>query len=433
MHPKASIERNQYVPNNTRGSGAMTRIGNSRKRRLSSLSLFTGAGGIDIGLEHAGFHLRLCVEIDETAAQTVSRNRPGWSLAEPGDIHKLTPREALRQAGLRPRELVLLVGGPPCQPFSKAGYWVNGDSGRLKDSRSKTLNAYLDLVEYAQPRVLLLENVSGFAFSGKDEGLRLFKAGLEKINKRKRTAYKPQVLHINAADYGVPQLRERVFVIAERSGNEFRLPSPTHGPCSSTGEPYRTAWDVIGDLDVDIWPLDLNATGTWADLLPSIPEGKNYLWHTRKGGGLPLFGWRTRYWSFLLKLAKNQPAWTIQAQPGPATGPFHWCSRKLSVRELCRLQTFPDEYEILGAYREAYRQIGNAVPPAIGEMLGLEIRRQFLGEQVRRRPSLVPERRADCPPVKRRPPVPRSYLHLQGEHADHPGTGAGPGAQRRTA
>lgn len=408
-------------------------IKNRTKRPQTSFSLFTGAGGLDLGLERAGFDVRLCVEIDEIARETLKANRPRWSLAEPGDVHRLSPQQALKQAGLRPRELMLLAGGPPCQPFSKAGYWVTGDSGRLKDNRAKTLHAYLDLVEYAQPQVLLLENVKGLAFNGKDEGLKLLQSGLERINKKKRTSYKPHVLHINAADYGVPQLRERIFVIADRDGKEFNLPDPTHGPRSSAGERYRTAWDAIGHLDIDIWPIDLNATGAWASLLPSIPEGENYLWHTPKGGGMPLFGWRTRYWSFLLKLAKNHPAWTIQAQPGPATGPFHWRSRKLSIRELCRLQTFPDNYEIRGSYREAYQQIGNAVPPALGELLGLEIRRQFLGQRPRRELLLIPERREDCPSPERRRPVPRVYHRLQGKHADHPGTGKGPGAQRRAA
>lgn len=402
-----------------------------QKRKLTVLSLFTGAGGLDIGFDRADFDVRLCVEVDEVAKRTLKKNRSRWSLANPGNVHKLSPEEALKQAGLRPRQLTLLAGGPPCQPFSKAGYWVTGDSGRLKDHRSKTLRAYLKLVEHALPQVLLLENVKGLAFNGKDEGLKLLKNGLKKINNNRGVSYKPHVIHINAADYGIPQMRERVFVIAHRDGKDFRLPKPTHGPRSSKHEPYRTAWDAIGDLNVDIWPADLNVTGAWAGLLRSIPEGENYLWHTPKGGGLGLFGWRTRYWSFLLKLAKNQPAWTIQAQPGPATGPFHWRSRKLTVRELCRLQTFPDDYEILGSYREAYQQIGNAVPPALGEFLGLEIRRQFLGQRTRRSLRLIPSRRSDCPPAERRCPVPREYHRLQGKHADHPGTGKGPGARAR--
>lgn len=408
------------------------RIRTKRARKeLSTLSLFSGAGGLDVGLNQAGFHISLCVEVDALARKTLHKNHPHWPLAEPGDVHELSSEQALKQAGLRPRQLSLIAGGPPCQPFSKAGYWATGDSGRLNDDRSKTLRAYLSLVKYALPRVIILENVKGLAFDGKDEGLALLKSGLEKINEEKGVAYKPHVLHVNAADYGIPQLRERIFVVAERTGKKFTLPSPTHGPRSATGEPYRTAWDAIGDLDIDIWPTDLNVTGTWANLLPSIPEGKNYLWHTPKGDGMPLFGWRTRYWSFLLKLAKNQPAWTISAQPGPATGPFHWKSRKLSIRELCRLQTFPDDYEIVGSYRDAQRQIGNAVPPALGELLGLEIRKQFFGEDMRRSVSLIPSRRKNCPLSERRRPVPDKYHARQRKYKDHPGTGKGPGAKAR--
>ena len=175
-------------------------------------------------------------------------------------------------------------------------------------------------------------------------------------------------------------------------------------------------------------------TGRWAGLLPSIPEGQNYLWHTPRNaenGGEPLFGWRTRFWSFLLKLAKNQPSWTIQAAPGPATGPFHWKSRLLSVEEMCRIQTFPREYTIVGSQRSARRQVGNAVPSAIGELLGLELRRQFFGDHVRRSLHLLPESRPDCPPPEPIAQVASEYLILRAEHYDHPGTGLGPAARCR--
>ena len=97
-------------------------------------------------------------------------------------------------------------------------------------------------------------------------------------------------------------------------------------------------------------------------LLPTIPEGQNYLWHTERGGGEPLFGWRRRYWSFLLKLAKDLPSWTIQAQPGPATGPFHWDNRRLSVREMARMQTFPDNVVIKGEYAPGTCSASLAMP-----------------------------------------------------------------------
>lgn len=401
--------------------------------KLSVLSLFTGAGGLDLGLEAAGFHSALCVEVDEDSRATLKRNRPGWRLAHPGDIHALKPKDILRQAGLKPGQLRLLAGGPPCQPFSKSAYWYNGNGSRLKDPRSHTLRAYTRVVEAALPEVLLLENVKGLAYKNKDEGIRLLQRELAGINRRHGTSYALQEIHLNTAAYGVPQVRERLFLLATIDGRSLILPPPTHGNAKGL-QSYRTAWDAIGHLDRETWPAELNASGRWAALLPSIPEGQNYLWHTPRNdgkGSLPLFGWRTRYWSFLLKLAKSLPSWTIQAEPGPATGPFHWRSRVLSTEELCRLQTFPEGYEIVGTRLSAHRQVGNAVPSAIAELLGLEIRRQLLGERVRRGVRLVGPARSDCPPPERPGRVPKPYLDLRGRHGDHPGTGLGPGARGR--
>jgi DNA (cytosine-5)-methyltransferase 1 len=200
--------------------------------------------------------------------------------------------------------------------------------------------------------VLLLENVKGLAYKDKDEGIKLLRRELAAINRRHGTSYALQEIHLNtAAAYGVSQIRERLLLVAAIDGRSLKLPPPTHGEGDGL-ERYRTAWDAIGHLDYESWPPELNPAGRWAALLPSIPEGQNYLWHTprnRQKGGEPLFGWRARYWSFLLKLAKNKPSWTIQAQPGPATGPFHWRSRLLSIEELCRLQTFPAGYVRGGA------------------------------------------------------------------------------------
>jgi len=400
-------------------------------QRPTVLSLFTGAGGLDVGLETAGFQTRLCVEIDERARATLRRNRPRWTLATPGDVHEPAAEDLLTLGGLKKGELDLLAGGPPCQPFSKSGYWSGGDSKRLDDPRAATLRAYLRVVEAALPRVVLLENVRGLTFDGKDEGFRLLEKGFERINRRRKTSYHVNVLHLNAADYGVPQFRERVFLIATRTGAMFHRPPATHGDDGRL-KAYRTAWDAIGDLDGDEWSEELAATGKWARLLPSIPEGQNYLWHTPGAGGDSLFGWRTRYWSFLLKLAKNRPSWTIQAEPGPATGPFHWKSRLLSVRELCRLQTFPDNYVIDGDRRSAHRQLGNAVPCALAELIGLEIQRQILAVPgVRTKLQLLPKSRGSCPQPERTTKVPKEYLALRGKHRPHPGTGLGPGARRR--
>lgn len=405
----------------------------SHSRDRTVLSLFTGAGGLDLGLEAAGFKPVLCVEVDQDSRATLKRNRPRWRLADPGDIHALEPSEILRQAGLKPRQLQLLAGGPPCQPFSKSAYWSNGNGSGLQDPRARTLRAYVQVVEATLPNVLLLENVKGLASKNKNEGIALLQRELAAINRRHRTSYQLQEIHLNTAHYGVPQMRERLFLIATIDGRSFELPPPTHGENEGL-EPYRTAWDAIGHLDIGTWPPELDATGKWSGLLPSIPEGHNYLWHTPRNerkGSEPLFGWRTRYWSFLLKLAKKKPSWTIQAEPGPATGPFHWRGRLLSIEELCRLQTFPESYEIVGTRLSAHRQVGNAVPSAIAELLGLEIRRQLFGERVRRALRLIPHARTDCPSPERPSRVSKQYLNGRGRHRDHPGTGLGPAAHFR--
>ena len=208
------------------------------------------------------------------------------------------------------------------------------------------------------------------------------RAAISTINERYGTRYEATIAVLNAADYGVPQLRRRLFVIGSRDGRVFRFPAPSHisGDVASLGDNrprWRTAWDALHDLPAADSP-ELTVKGKWAGLLPSVPEGQNYLYHTDRGEGEPLFGWRRRYWSFLLKLAKDQPAWTLQAQPGPATGPFHWKSRRLNMREMARLQTFPDSFDVTGSVADAQRQLGNAVPSLMAEVLARAIRVQLL-------------------------------------------------------
>jgi len=400
---------------------------------MKSISLFTGAGGLDLGLEAAGFEPAICVELDKDPCATLRLNRPHWRLLEPGDIHAHRPEEILEQARLQRREAILLSGGPPCQPFSKAALWVNGKMTGIEDIRSKTLEAYVDVVEAALPQVLLLENVRGISSSGNNGALRMLESRINWINQRYGTKYRWAVLHLNAAAYGVPQTRERTYLLADRDGGIFELPCPTHAsPVGSNSlEPYITAWDAIGDLDTDSWDDMLSVRGKWAELLPSIPEGRNYLWHTSRGGGMPLFGWRTRFWSFLLKLAKDRPSWTLPACPGPGIGPFHWRNRSLSPGELCRLQTFPDDYIICGTYSSIRRQIGNAVPPLLGEILGNEIRRQWLDHRNVVELHFLRLRSGHYPAPAPMSLVPKKYWALAGEHKAHQGVGKGPGALKQ--
>lgn len=400
---------------------------------MKVLSLFTGAGGFDLGLEAARFEIAGCLEVDKDATATIRMNRPRWPCMS-GDIHEQTPARLLGSFQLEPRKLTILTAGPPCQPFSKSGFWATGTTRRLEDPRSRTLSAVIELVDFALPDIMLIENVKGISLNGQNDVIGLIQAGLERINGKNRTLYRLQILNVNASNYGVPQVRERTFLFAHREGEQLRLPEPTHvaTPASANSHVDRltTAWDAIGHLDSSGFDEAIRARGKWADLLPSIPEGHNYLWHTERGGGSPLFGWRTKFWTFLLKLAKARPSWTLQASPGPSTGPFHWRNRLLSIEEICRLQTLPSGYTIYGSYSSARRQVGNAVPSAIGELLGFEIRKQLFCEAAPDELSLIPKLRDDCPAPEDIAPVAPKYFVLLGKHPAHPGPGLGPGARR---
>jgi DNA (cytosine-5)-methyltransferase 1 len=407
--------------------------------KLKLISLFSGCGGMDYGFEAAGFETAVALEMDHACCDTLRGNRR-WPVIE-DDIFKVPTKDILAQSGLKRGEADLLIGGPPCQPFSKSGYWARGDSGRLNDPRANTLGAYMRVVEEAQPKTFVLENVTGLAYAGKDEGLQHLLEQIAGINRRAKTNYRPFGRVLKAAEFGVPQLRERYFLVAARDGGEFAFPAPKFSDFTAVSngdlfEPalshYRTAWDAIGDLPGFPEGEDLAMKGCWAELLPTIPEGLNYLWHTDRGGGMPLFGWRRRFWNFLLKLAKNRPAWTVQAQPGPSVGPFHWKNRRLSVRELCRIQTFPDDVNLTGTRMAAQRQIGNAVPSLLAEVIGREVRTQLLGRRDSRNSfKLLPPDRSPAPAAEPVRPVPEKFHRLVGTQTAHPGTGRGYGAVAR--
>lgn len=404
---------------------------------LKTISLFSGIGGLDFGFEAAGFDTRVALEWDRYCCHTMRLNRK-WEVIE-GDINEVPSESILAKAGIRVGEADVLIGGPPCQPFSKSSYWVRGNALRLDDPRANTLTGYLRVLRDTRPRAFLLENVYGLAYAGKDEGLRYILDGIEQINREVGTNYEVSWQVINCAAYGVPQIRERVFMVGSRDGRTFHFPQPTHAKPGDVAvdllgsfEPYRTAWDAIGDLKepIDVDPA-LRVGGKWGALLPSIPEGENYLWHTDRNGGMPLFGWRTRYWSFLLKLSKRLPSWTVQAQPGAAIGPFHWNSRRLTFKELCRLQTFPDGLHVDCGRTEMQRMLGNAVPSLIAEILAREIRRQLLGTAKCGKLQLIPPRRDNVPPPVHVAPVPKMYHSHIGVHEAHPGTGKGKRAARQ--
>jgi DNA (cytosine-5)-methyltransferase 1 len=388
-----------------------------RGDRLTVLSAFTGLGGLDLGLEAAGFEHVGCIEKDETARRSLKQNRgDSWHLLEPADISLLAGTLTPEEVGLKPRELSVLAGGPPCQPFSKAAQWSASARTGLEDARSHCLRDFLRLAEVFLPHVVLMENVAGFV-QGPVSALAEIERVLDGINERQGTQYMAHHRIVDAADYGVAQRRKRAIVIISREGKAPRWPQAT------PANPMR-AWDAIGHLDVKDPP---KAHGKWADLLPSIPEGENYLWHTRSGGGRQLFGYRTRFWSFLLKLAKDQPSWTLPAQPGPSTGPFHWDNRPLTISELLCLQSFKTAWVVEGGYREQVRQIGNATPPRLAEIMGRAVASRYFDVSFERRRLRYHIARAETVPEPAPTrPVATKYLEREQEYADHPGAGKGP-------
>lgn len=389
--------------------------------RLSCLSAFTGLGGMDLGLEAAGFDHVGCIEWEEVARRSLKSNRgDAWPLLAPHDIEAVAAELRPADVGLEAGALDLLVGAPPCQPYSKAAQWAPSGRRGLGDRRGQYLDDFLRLLETFLPKVVVIENVRGFV-QGKTSALPHIEVWLDEVNARTGHRYRQDHRVLDAADYGVPQRRSRAIVVITRDEQPFDWPDVVADEV--------VAWDAIGGLDE---PDPPKLKGKWAGLLPTIPEGENYLWHTDRGGGSRLFGYRTRYWSFLLKLAKDKPSWTLPAHPGPSTGPFHWDNRPLSIRELLRLQSFPTDWIVEGATRiEQVRQVGNATPPLLGEAIGRSVAAHVRGEPLPDAPlTLAISRRRPVPPATLAKPLPASFMSLVGDHPDHPGHGKGPGAER---
>jgi len=353
---------------------------------VKAISLFAGAGGLDLGCEAAGFRTVAAVEWDRTAQMTMLANRDGFfadleTEAMFGDITTLDVSKLLDGARLDVGEATLLHGGPPCTPFSKSGYWLEYKR-RGADPRASLLDEYIRVLRGVRPTAYLMENVYGLAYRNQNaQVFKRFKRGV------REAGYSLSWRILLAADYGVPQLRQRLVCVGIRSDLldqpvdrwAFDWPEPTHsGPHETrTGwdeslSPHMTSGEVLSNLPVERNPSEPGEVveGTYADELRAIPPGENYLyWTTERGHPAPRFRWRSRYWSFLLKLDPQRPSPTIQGQPGPWVGPFHWESRRLRVAELRRLMTFPDDFEILGSRREQQLQLGNAVPPRLAQVV----------------------------------------------------------------
>lgn len=347
-----------------------------KKRNLKVISLYSGAGGLDIGLKQAGLDIAIALDFDHLSCETLRKNLNGIPVIE-GDIREITTQQILDTAKLKKGEAFLLVGGPPCQPFSKSAFW-NGSKG-FKDPRAITLTEYIRVLKESEPYAFILENVFGLAYKNNNDAKEFL------VNGFKELGYNITLKVVTAADYGVPQMRQRFIIIGTKDKKGFSFPKPTHQANQEQSLfpnllPYVTASEAFMGLknQWDEVPKELQVNGKWGHLLPTIPPGENYLFLTKKRGyPNPIFEWRSRYWSFLLKLSPEKPSWTIQAQPGPYIGPFHWENRRLTINELKRIQTFPDDYEFVGSRSQVQKQIGNAVPAKLAEAIGASVVQQL--------------------------------------------------------
>ena len=377
---------------------------------------------MDLGLERAGFEPVACLEINAGARETLATNRPRWPLWGTGDVQLASSSLTPKELDLKPGQLDLLAGGPPCQPFSTAAQWsVSGRRG-MADKRAGTLHALFDLANKFLPKFILVENVAGFT-RGRTSALEVVQERSSILSRLSEHDYVVETRLINAADVGVPQNRIRSITVVRDVSFGWEWPTLTH-----VRQPM-TAWDAIHDLADENGPA---SSGKWGELLPSIPEGANYQWLTSRGGGEELFGYRTRYWNFLLKLAKSRPSWTLSASPGPAAGPFHWENRPLSTRERMRLQSFPDDWNIEGDSVAATALVGNATPPLLAEVIGQQIATRLTGQATDTQPSLLRSRAPEPPPPTPPAPVPLKYRGLIGVKGAHEGEGKGPGARQRS-
>jgi DNA (cytosine-5)-methyltransferase 1 len=351
---------------------------------LRAFSLFAGAGGLDLGVEAAGYRVVGVVEYDQTAVETVNRNRhrffPKLGLLEPVDITKAEPAALMAGLRIEPGDIDLLVGGPPCVAFSKSGFHLEYKR-QGRDPRSSLLDDYVRFLKALRPKAYLMENVFGLAYQNQSRAFfERLRSGIE------GEGYSFSYGILNAADYGVPQNRQRLFAVGARDGRELSLPGPTHWgdherrvrpSWASSLRPHVTTTEALAGLAAMPEPEE-GVNGKYGHLLPEIPPGGNYLHYTEhQGHPHPLFQWRSRYWTFLLKLSPNRPAPTIQGQPGPYVGPFHWENRRLRVPELMRLHGFPDDFSFAGSRRDIQLQIGNAVPPPLAEVIAKAIRKQM--------------------------------------------------------
>ncbi len=346
---------------------------------IRTLSLFSGGGGLDIAFHDAGFEIVNMVEIEAKYIKTLEHNSLPGKWLEGCKACCIDIREYIPDSDIK---VDFIIGGPPCQSFSAAGRRAAGVSG-TNDARGTLFQEYVRILKILQPKGFLFENVYGITGANKGQAWQEIQTAFRTVG------YKIYFRVLDAADYGVPQHRERLFIVGLREG-EYLFPYPTHGVDSLNQQPYYSAEEAV--KDANILNVEVGIGGRFGHLLEFIPPGLNYSFYTKEMGyPNPIFSWRSKFSDFLYKADPKTPVRTIKAQGGQYTGPFSWENRKFTISELKRLQTIPDDYELVGNQQICIEQIGNSVPPQLGRILALSILDQVMKVKLPFAISYLPE------------------------------------------
>lgn len=337
-------------------------------KRIVGISLFSGAGGLDIAAHQVGIDIAACIDIDSDSIETLKINPEfkNTSLINASIVDFPTSNFKNILRGKKYDKLVLF-GGPPCQPFSKAGYWIGNKNRKIDNDPRNMVGHYIRVLKELRPDGFLFENVDSLFHPTNKKVIEDITESLTNLN------YNYKIIRANALDYGVPQIRRRVFIMGSRKKMIGDGPSQTHCKPEQVKEmgllPHEGVGKFIAKYASDKYKEreEITSEGTYYKELKMVPPGKNYI--ALCTGKNPRFKKGGRFWNFLLKLHPDKYSWTIAAQPGPWVGPFHWTSRRLRIPEIAAIQTFPDNYKFFGSRRSVQRQIGNAVPPKLANKM----------------------------------------------------------------
>lgn len=349
--------------------------------KIRTLSLFSGAGGLDIGFHDLGFDIIESVEIEPKFCDTLILNSGEGKKFPSSKPNCIDIRE---YAGNNLGKIDFIIGGPPCQTFSAAGRRQGGVLGTT-DARGVLFREYVRLLQKLQPKGFLFENVYGIIGAQRGEAWEEIKKSFSEVG------YKLYYRILDAADYGVPQHRERLIIVGLKDG-DFNFPRPTNGCDSINDEPFYCAGCAVSGLNLSEEEKTVGISGRFGALMNDIPPGLNYSFYTKElGHPHPIFAWRSKFSDFMYKADPEMPVRTIKAQGGQYTGPLHWDTRYFSLSEFKRLQTFPDDYTISGVKQVAVHQIGNSVPPQLARMMALAIRIQVFDTQFPFKMEFIPQ------------------------------------------